>query len=124
MNSINKNLNEIIDNKIEGISISDEMISDKVTKVKNKKKKERKIDEKLKEVVKYVFDEFMNKQKIIDYNLIDERMNEIDTVYDKRLYDIEKIIMLNDNNMSNNNNDNNNVSNNNNGNNMSNDNNV
>ena len=50
------------------------MIDDKVIKVKNKKKKERKTDEKLKQDVKYVFDEFMNKQKIIDYELIDTRM--------------------------------------------------
>ena len=85
MNSVNKSLNEITDDKIEGINISDEMINDKVTKVKNKKKKERKIDEKLKEDVEYVFDEFMKRQKIIDYELIDKRMKEIDTMYDKRL---------------------------------------
>ena len=85
MNSVNKSLNEITDDKIEGINISDEMINDKVTKVKNKKKKERKIDEKLKEDVEYVFDEFMKRQKIIDYELIDKIMKEIDTMYDKRL---------------------------------------
>ena len=85
MNSVNKSLNEITDDKIEGINISDEMINDKVTTVKNKKKKERKIDEKLKEDVEYVFDEFMKRQKIIDYELIDKRMKEIDTMYDKRL---------------------------------------
>ena len=67
MNSINKNLNETIDNKLEDTNTSNEMIDDNVTKIKNKKKKERKINEKLKEDVKHVFDEFMNHQKIIDY---------------------------------------------------------
>ena len=34
----------------------------------------------------------MNNQKIIDYELINKRMDEIHTIYNKRLYDIEKII--------------------------------
>ena len=98
MNSINKNLNDIIDNKIEGINIPNEMIDDKVTKVKNKKK-ERKIDEKLKEDVKYVFDNFMNNQKIINYDLIDKRIKEFEKMYDKRSYNIEEIIKPNENNI-------------------------
>ena len=61
MNNINKNLNDIIDKKLEGININD-MIDDNVKKVK---KKERKIDEKLKEDVKYVFDNFMQGQKLL-----------------------------------------------------------
>ena len=40
--SINKNLNETIDNKIEGINISNEIIDDNVKKVKNKKNKKNK----------------------------------------------------------------------------------
>ena len=40
INNIKKNLNDIIDNKLEGININD-MIDDNVTKVKNRKKKER-----------------------------------------------------------------------------------
>ena len=90
--SINKNLNETIDNKIEGINISNEIIDDNVKKVKNKKIKKIKINEKLKEDVKYVFDEFMANQKIFDYELINKRMNEINIMCDKRLYNIEKNI--------------------------------
>ena len=96
MNNIKKNLIDIIDNKSEGININD-MIDDNVKKVTNRKKKERKIDEKLKEDVKYVFDTFMNNQKIIDYELINKRMKEIDSMCERRLNDIEDNTKTNNN---------------------------
>ena len=96
MNNIKKNLIDIIDNKLEGININD-MIDDNVKKVTNRKKKERKIDEKLKEDVKYVFDTFMNNQKIIDYELINKRMKEIDSMCERRLNDIEDNTKTNNN---------------------------
>ena len=88
VDNIKKNLIDIIDNKLEGININD-MIDDNVTKVKHRKKKERKIDEKLKEDVKYVFDNFMNNQKIIDYELINKKMKEIELMCGKILNEIE-----------------------------------
>ena len=88
VDNIKKNLIDIIDNKLEGININD-MIDDNVTKVKHRKKTERKIDEKLKEDVKYVFDNFMNNQKIIDYELINKKMKEIELMCGKRLNEIE-----------------------------------
>ena len=72
------------------------MIDDNLKKVTNRKKKERKIDEKLKEDVKYVFNNFMQDQKTIDYELINKRMNEIHKMCDKRLNDIEDNIKHND----------------------------
>ena len=74
-NFIIKNLEDVIDNKLEGINIDDEIINKDVNKIKSKKKKERKINEKLKEDVKYLFNDFMMNQKIIDYELINVRMN-------------------------------------------------
>ena len=88
VDNIKKNLIDIIDNKLEGININD-MIDDNVTKVKHRKKKERKIDEKLKEDVKYVFDNFKNNQKIIDYELINKKMKEIELMCGKILNEIE-----------------------------------
>ena len=50
---------------MEGININD-MINDNVKKVTNRKKKEKKIDGNLKEDVKFVFDNFMHNQKIVN----------------------------------------------------------
>ena len=72
------------------------MIDDNVKKVTNRKKKEREIDEKLEEDVKFVFDDFMKNQKIVDYELINKRMNEIHKMCDKILNDIEDNINPND----------------------------
>ena len=53
-NSIIKNLKDVLKNKLEGINIYDEKMDENVNK-----KKERKIDQKLKDDVKFIFDDFM-----------------------------------------------------------------